>query len=66
MEKKNNNNDRYGLNRIENVKMSPAFASMLLAAIDDYDWSEYKERTGELDEALLDEWTELLYNESEK
>lgn len=54
------NNERYGLSKME-IKVSPAFASMLLAALDEYDWREYEEETGEFDETLLEDLTEELY-----
>ena len=55
------NKERYGLYNME-IKVSPAFASMLLAALDDYDWRKYEEETGEFDEALLEDLTEELYS----
>ena len=43
-----------------NLKMSPALAHMLLTVINDYDWLEYEQRTGEFDESLLCELGDKL------
>ena len=43
-----------------NVRMSLVFKDMLLAAVGEYDWKAYEEEHGEFDEALLDEFIDVL------